>query len=58
VTAIEREHLHNLLTRWSDANHKLAAALELIADIAEGSGTANSLPHIARIARQALRDTE
>ena len=29
-------------------------ALQLIADIAEGSTTANSLPHIAKIARQAL----
>lgn len=31
-----------------------ATALEQIADIAEGSRTANSLPHIARIARETL----
>jgi hypothetical protein len=29
-------------------------ALELIADIAEGSTTANSLPHIGKLARSAL----
>lgn len=32
----------------------LRAALETIADIAEGSGTVNSLPNIAKIARVAL----
>lgn len=29
-------------------------ALEIISDIAEGSTTVNSLPHIAKIARAAL----
>ena len=32
--------------------------LELIADIAEGSATVNSLPHIAKITRQLLSDAE
>ena len=32
----------------------LETALRMIADIAEGSTTANSLPHIAKIARAAL----
>lgn len=31
-------------------------ALKQILDIAEGSTTANSLPHIAKIAREALAD--
>lgn len=35
-------------------NERLREALTLIADIAEGSTTANSLPNIARIARSAL----
>lgn len=35
-------------------NAQLRGALELIADISEGSTTANSLPHIAKIARKAL----
>jgi hypothetical protein len=33
---------------------RLAAALDMIALIAEGSRTINSLPHIAKIARKAL----
>lgn len=33
-------------------NERLRAALQRIADIAEGSGTVNSLPNIARIARE------
>jgi hypothetical protein len=33
---------------------RLLEALELIADIAEGSRTINSLPHIAKIARAAI----
>ncbi len=33
---------------------RLAAALDTIALIAEGSKTVNSLPHIAKIARKAL----
>jgi len=32
-------------------NARLQARLAMIADIAEGSGTVNSLPHIAKIAR-------
>jgi hypothetical protein len=34
---------------------RLRQALELIADIAEASRTANSLPHIAKLAREAFR---
>lgn len=34
---------------------KLRGNLELIADMAEGSRTVNSLPHIAQIAREALK---
>lgn len=34
---------------------KLRDNLELIADMAEGSRTVNSLPHIAKIAREALK---
>lgn len=33
-------------------------ALEQIADIAEGSRTVNSLPHIAKIARAAAAEAE
>lgn len=40
--------------RRQDARDDEAIALGLIADIAEGSTTANSLPHIARIARRAI----
>ena len=36
-------------------DERLRRALALIADIADGSTTANSLPHIARRARDALR---
>lgn len=32
--------------------HELRGRLDTIADIAEGSTTANSLPHIAKIARK------
>jgi hypothetical protein len=42
--------------RWRDEkaeNERLRAALETIADIAEGSETLNSLPNIAKIARKA-----
>jgi hypothetical protein len=35
-------------------NARLREALALIADLAEGSRTANSLPNIARVARAAL----
>lgn len=35
------------------ALHEPAASLAMIADIAEGSTSANSLPHIAKIARAA-----
>lgn len=36
--------------------HTANKALRLIADIAEGSSTKNSLPHIAKIARRALKE--
>jgi hypothetical protein len=39
----------------SRENVALRAELTLIADIAEASTTANSLPNIARIAREALK---
>lgn len=42
--------------RRQDAHEDRSIALGLIADIAEGSTTANSLPRIARIARMALGD--
>jgi hypothetical protein len=35
-------------------NRRLREALRMISDIAEGSTTANSLPNIARLARNAL----
>jgi hypothetical protein len=37
-----------------NCHDELISALTMIADIGEGSGTANSLPHIAKIARAAL----
>jgi hypothetical protein len=37
--------------RQDEQINRLFARLAMIADIAEGSGTTNSLPHIARIAR-------
>jgi hypothetical protein len=37
---------------------EMVATLGMIADIAEGSTTANSLPHIAKIARAALKSLE
>ncbi|SKD04465.1 hypothetical protein SAMN05445504_9235 [Burkholderia sp. CF099] len=40
--------------RATHENERLREALALIADIAEGSTTANSLPNIARLARVAL----
>lgn len=54
--------LRDMLQRCSEQvgiltadNARLRGALELIADIGEGSTTANSLlPHIARLARKAL----
>jgi hypothetical protein len=39
-------------------NADLLAALHLIADITEGSGTVNSLPHLAKIARAAIAKAE
>lgn len=39
-------------------DRQIYEALHLIADIAEGSRTANSLPNIARIARAALGATD
>ena len=45
--------------RWAaDEINRLTAALETIANIGEGSTTANSLPHMARIARAALTSGE
>jgi hypothetical protein len=50
--------------RWWSGNAELrrlsdlCAALKMIADIAEGSGTPNSLPHIAKIARDAVAKAE
>lgn len=41
-----------------DKLQETLAALATIADIAEGSGTANSLPHIAKIARDVLNRDE
>ena len=59
----ELDKAHRLLSQMIGWQHdaevakaKLRAALEQIADIAEGSGTANSLPHIARIARAGDKD--
>ncbi len=40
--------------RRQDARNDYAVAIGLIADIAEGSTSPNSLSHIARIARTAL----
>jgi hypothetical protein len=55
------DSLRDMLQRCSEHvctvtadNARLRGALELIADISEGSTTANSLPHIAKIAREAL----
>lgn len=45
-----REAVDRLTGRLTSHANDLAT----IADIAEGSGTANSLPHIAKIARTAL----
>jgi hypothetical protein len=47
--------VRNAALRQSRAD--LAATLVTIADIAEGSKTANSLPNIARLARSALKST-
>lgn len=44
----------DMLAELRREHETFRAALETIADIAEGSGTANSLPHIAKIARLAL----
>lgn len=58
----ELDQLKERLARCSAAaqtahaeNERLREALETVADIAEGSETVNSLPHIARIARAALQ---
>lgn len=42
------------LRRLIDNHIAMEKALGMIADIGEGSTTANSLPHIAKIARAAL----
>jgi hypothetical protein len=55
---MNRQHLtrHALSAhlRSSHENERLREVLALIADIAEGSTTVNSLPNIARLARVAL----
>ena len=43
-----------LIVRAINSHEAREKALELIADIAEGSQTVNSLPHIAKIARDTL----
>jgi hypothetical protein len=57
---MNRQHLtrHALVAhlRIAHENQRLREALALIADIASGSTTANSLPNIARLARNALTD--
>ncbi len=50
-----RSENYMLATR-QDAREDISIALGLIADIAEGSTSADNLPHIARIARTALGD--
>lgn len=62
-TAIEQinHSLGNIAKREEKMFAKLdqmTAALTLIEGIASGSRTANSLPHIANIARAALGDTK
>jgi hypothetical protein len=47
-------HDHNRASHLAHDNDRMREALALIADIAEGSTTANSLPNIARVARNAL----
>jgi hypothetical protein len=47
-------HDRNHAAHLAHDNARLREALHLIADIAEGSSTANSLPNVARIARNAL----
>jgi hypothetical protein len=55
-------HLHRLSSKihldrnahLEHDNRRLREALRMISDIAEGSTTANSLPNIARLARNAL----
>jgi hypothetical protein len=48
----DNRELREAVDRLTSTN--LANALATIADIAEGSQTVNSLPHIAKIARAAL----
>lgn len=48
-------HYFNACARQSQHIEKMKGALNMIADIAEGSQTLNSLPHIAKIAREAAR---
>lgn len=53
---LKPESLANIafIVRAVNSHEAREKALQLIADIAEGSGTANSLPNIAKIARAAL----
>lgn len=46
------EHAEGEADRMTADNERLRTRLEQIADIAEGSRTINSLPHIAKIARE------
>lgn len=47
-------HEHHRAAHLAHDNERLRAALALIAELAIGSATANSLPNIARLARSAL----
>ena len=48
------DHYFNACCRQSRHIERMQEALRMIADIAEGSQTVNSLPHIAKIARSTL----
>lgn len=54
--ALAKQRTHEVAELMAEIARK-RADLELIRDIASGSTTANSLPHIARIARAALEPT-
>ena len=61
MTYLELMKMGETIQSQAEEIKRLRASLELIADIAEGSRTVNSLPHIANIARGLLvtskRDT-
>lgn len=50
----EEDRLRDGWTKAGDDRDKLLLQMNLIADIAEGSTTANSLPNIGRIAREVI----